>query len=283
MLYDYKMLCADAEKLSRLGAEIFSIGKSVEGRAITCVRIGGGRRRLLINGAHHGLESLTSAVIMRFLRQCLTSESIFDIRRLGSAVSLYAVTMVNPDGVEMAAHGADFMNPYHRSIIRQTGIVDFRGIWQANVHGVDLNHNYDADWQSIRRSPAPTRWGGEYPESEPETRAVASLVRAHAFDMLLAFHSQGEEIYYDFNGAVAPRSVETVRALAAVSGYTAAVPEGCAAFGGCKDWFIKEFGKEGFTVEIGRGKNPLPLEMLDEVYPPAARIIAEAWRICAEG
>ncbi len=284
MLYDYKALCSDIERLSRTnGAQIFSIGESTEGRTISCIRIGSGKRILFINGAHHGLESLTSALIMRFLKSCLCalkSDGMMfghNIRALCKRTSLYAVPMVNPDGVEMAAHGPDFTNPFHRDIIRRSGIFDFAGIWQANVRGVDINHNYDAEWQSIKKAPSPTRWGGEYPESEPETRAVTALVRSIQCDMLIAFHSQGREIYYDFNGAAAPRSEEIGEKLAKASGYKLSVPEGYASFGGCKDWFIKEFGKEGFTVEIGSGKNPLPLEMLDDVYPENTRLILTAW------
>ena len=29
--------------------------------------------------------------------------------------------------------------------------------------------------------------------------------------------------------------------------------------GGYKDWFIQEFDRPGFTVELGLGENPLPL------------------------
>jgi g-D-glutamyl-meso-diaminopimelate peptidase len=59
------------------------------------------------------------------------------------------------------------------------------------------------------------------------------------------------------------------------------MPKGTAAYGGCKDWFIKEFGKSGFTVEIGHGKNPLPMSMLDDVYEENARIILCAMNECA--
>lgn len=288
MFYTYKMLCDDIEKFSRrhVGAQIFSVGESVESRQLMCIRLGNGRRRLFINGAHHGLESITSALIMRFCTDFATAiekgECFFgsDARAISECVTLYALPMVNPDGVEMAVNGADFLNPFHRDVIRRSGVIDFTGIWQANVRGVDINHNYDAGWHCIKKSPSPTRWGGEYPESEPETRAVTALVRRCGFDMLIAFHSQGGEIYYDFNGAVAPRSVEIAGELARVSGYKAEIPTGTAAFGGCKDWFIKEFGREGFTIEVGHGKNPLPLELLSDIYEENARIVLRAMELC---
>ena len=91
--------------------------------------------------------------------------------------------------------------------------------------------------------------------------------------MLMAFHSQGGEIYYDFDGKAEKRSLDLANAFADASGYTAACPEGSAAYGGCKDWFINEFGKAGFTIEIGHGKNPLPMDKLDSVYKENAPLL----------
>ena len=106
-------------------------------------------------------------------------------------------------------------------------------------------------------------------------------VRKEQFDMLLAFHSQGREIYYDFDGMTGENSVEIAKKMAEESGYAVCIPTGTASYGGCKDWFIKEFGKEGFTVEIGTGQNPLPMSMLDEVYDENAKIALCAMHECA--
>ena len=76
-----------------------------------------------------------------------------------------------------------------------------------------------------------------------------------------------------YDGMMAENSKRIAEKMAQESGYLLSVPMGSAAFGGCKDWFIKEFGKAGFTVEIGHGKNPLPLEMLSEVYPENERLL----------
>ena len=93
------------------------------------------------------------------------------------------------------------------------------------------------------------------------------------FDMLIAFHSQGGEIYYDYDGMMAENSQRIANKMAQESGYKLSVPTGSASFGGCKDWFIKEFGKAGFTVEIGHGENPLPLDMLCDIYDENAALI----------
>lgn len=54
--------------------------------------------------------------------------------------------------------------------------------------------------------------------------------------------------------------------MASASGYKIAQPEGLASHGGFKDWFISYFGAPAFTIEIGRGRNPLPVEELEPIY-----------------
>lgn len=286
--YDYVKMCTDAEKscAEYPFAELFYIGESVMGKPIYCIKIGTGRKKLFINAAHHGLEYLTSALIMNFLFEyasAISSNAIISgicAPQLFSRTSLYAVPMVNPDGADLAIHGINFENSYHRELVKNVGILPFQNVWQANIRGVDINHNYNAMWQSIAPSPAPTKYSGEFPESEPETKAMVNLSKSLDFDMAIAFHSQGGEIYYDFNRLVAPNSYETGLKFAELSGYKLCVPNGTASFGGYKDWFIEYFGKAGFTIEIGCGKNPLPMNMLSAVYRENLPILLYALGNC---
>ena len=285
MGYDYNMLVADCDSLARNYGfcDLFCAGESIMEKKIFCLKVGEGEKKLFINGAHHGLEYLTSAFIIRFLNDycaaCAKGERFFgyDVNKLYNSVSLYAVPMVNPDGVDIAVNGIDITNPYHRKLVSMVGIHSFNKVWQANANGVDINHNYDAGWKVVKEYPSNSGYAGPYSESEPETKAIVELVRTEEFDMLIAFHSQGGEIYYDFDGSVPDASEALAMKMAQVSGYKATVPEGTAAYGGCKDWFIKEFSKAGFTIEMGRGKNPLPDEMLDKIYDENAKIILSAF------
>lgn len=281
MRYDYKKCTEEITALSGgfHFAKMDTIGYSVMKKPIYSLEIGQGEKSLFINSAHHGLEYLTAAFIMRFLKeyaQAITDKETFfgyPATEFYEKIRLFAVPMVNPDGVDIAVHGLDITNPYHRQLISCVGIHSFNRVWQANARGVDINHNYNAGWRAVKTMPSPTKYGGPYSESEPETKAIVDFIRKNDFDMLIAFHSQGGEIYYDFDGLAAEKSRKTAEKMASVSGYAVSSPEGSASFGGCKDWFIKEFGRAGFTVEIGHGKNPLPMEQLDEIYEENARLI----------
>ena len=39
-----------------------------------------------------------------------------------------------------------------------------------------------------------------------------------------------------------------------------------SSFAGYKDWFIQNFRRPGYTIEVGSGTNPLPLSQFEEIY-----------------
>ena len=199
----------------------------------------------------------------------------YPVAELAEHTTLYIIPMVNPDGVDIAVNGIDIKNGYHRRLINSAGIHRYRSVWQANAAGVDLNHNYDAAHTPGRECPSPSLYGGEIPEDQPESAAVANLIRSLEPDVLLCFHSQGREIYSHFYGRTGSGSDELLARLAKVSGYTPAEEKGTAAYGGCKDWFIKEYDRPGFTIESGSGKNPLPVSLTDSIFEENSRIILE--------
>jgi g-D-glutamyl-meso-diaminopimelate peptidase len=183
--------------------------------------------------------------------------------------------MVNPDGVDLVLNGLSPSNPNYRQLIQwNKGSTDFSTTWQANNRGVDLNHNYNAAWEQSKAGeaalgitgPGPTRYSGPYPESEPEVQAIVAFTRSHNFRLVLAYHSQGEVIYWNFQNLAPPESIPIGRALANVSGYALNEATGIASYAGYKDWFIQDFRRPGYTVEVGLGRNPLPISQFDTIY-----------------
>ncbi len=284
MGYDYNQCTKEIFELSKTAKNVgvFAIGESVMEKKIYCIEYGSGEKKLFVNGAHHGLEYITAAFLMRFLREFIRANEDgaeffgYDVKHLSEQVKIYVVPMVNPDGVDIAVNGLDITNRYHRRLISMVGIHSFNRVWQANANGVDINHNYDARWSVIEKNPSPTKYSGPYSESEPETKAICDLVRSEGFDMLMAFHSQGGEIYYDFDGLAGERERLAAVRMSEESGYPVKNTTGTASFGGCKDWFIKEFGRGGYTIEMGHGKNPLPDKQLNDIFAENAKIILSA-------
>ncbi len=271
MAYNYNLFCNELKKMPNL--KLFSFGKSLTGRELFCIKYGSGRRTLLISAAFHGTEWITSMVLMEFIKS-LSQQSFADN---SDDICLYLVPMLNPDGIEIHI-GKDKPQIEYPSFEYGKEIY-----WQANARGVDLNHNFDAAWASYKSAeaenkifaPGPTRFSGTAPESEPESRALADLVRRINPEMVMALHSQGEVIYYDFNGFVPEGSAELVKKMVSVSGYSPETPEQIASSGGFKDWFIDAFKRPGFTIEVGKGTNPLPESDLSGICEKVIPLIYE--------
>ncbi|MEI6101367.1 MAG: M14 family zinc carboxypeptidase, partial [Eubacteriales bacterium] len=159
-------------------------GRSVMNRKLYYLRMGTGSHEVFYNAAHHAMEWITSPVIMKFAEEFCRAYAFgysiegYNPRDIWSTSSIYLVPMVNPDGVDLVLNGVSSDNPYYTQLIQwNMGSTDFSHTWDTNNHGVDLNHNYDAAWKdSVEAAaelgitgPAPRRYPGPYPESEPES------------------------------------------------------------------------------------------------------------------
>ncbi len=253
------------------------IGVSLCHRPVYAYSIGNPDRKVLYAGAFHGMEWLTSLVLIKFLEDCAVSikenTEILCFRMYDFLVErgLWIIPCVNPDGVEIQLNGSKSAGGYKRLV---DTVSSDTSKWQSNARGVDINHNFAAGWQTLKRleiksgitKPGPTRYGGKHPESEPESRCIANLCRKENFCRAYAFHSQGREIYRDF-GKISPENSRLIAdILADAAKYTVSAPTGLAVGGGFKDWFVSCFKRPAFTVEIGIGENPLPTDILKDEY-----------------
>ena len=256
------------------GVNAFVIAKSILGREIEAYRVGEGKRLVAVFGAHHALESITANLAFLLINMLLgnsTQGSVNGVycQVLLSKYSFIIVPCVNPDGIEMRYHGVLNSVLAERQMRMSDG--DFSN-WQANARGVDLNHNYNYRFSEYKRVEAmlgicagATLYSGEHAESEPESHAVANLVRTVAPIAVVSLHSQGEEIFaYPKNPAVR----RVAERLCSMSGYTFGEADGTAAYGGLCD-YTGSLGIPSFTYELGRGKNPLHES---DVYPIFERI-----------
>lgn len=281
--YTYDIMERDIEGLKARYPfiEVGSAGESVLGRKLYYIRLGKGPNQVFYNAVHHSLEWITSPLLMKFTENFLKSYTNgnnirgYDLTKIWNDSSIYIMPMVNPDGVDLVLNGLRPNNPYYEELIEwNNGSTDFSKVWQANNKGVDLNHNYPAGWEESKKQaeelgitgPGPTRYGGPFPLSEPETEAVTEFVKNHNFRLVLAYHTQGEVIYWQFQNLQPPESRRIGDLFSEVSGYRMAEITGIGAYAGMKDWFIQEYRRPGYTIEAGKGKNPLPISQFNNIY-----------------
>lgn len=263
------------------------------GRAVRTLVIGNGPRKVLYTAAHHANEWITALVILKFAEvyagAIQSDGQIFDrsARALAAQTTIYMVPMVNPDGVDLVVGAVGQGTPQYRiaeHFAKNYPQIPFPEGWKANLMGVDLNLQYPAGWLQAREikfsqgftSPAPRDYVGAYPLNQAESKVLAGYTEAVDPALVLAYHTQGKEIYWKFADYDVPGARELGEKFAQLSGYALTDTPYNSAFAGYKDWFIKYFRRPGYTIEAGFGENPLPLSQFDEIYRDNLGILVTA-------
>ena len=253
------------------------------GRPVRTLVIGNGPRKVIYTAAHHANEWITTPVLLKFVEEFAeairSGGSIFgtDARRLAEQTTIYTVPMVNPDGVALVTGELTSDEEGYGEALRLAAnypAIPFPDGWKANLKGVDLNLNYPAGWLQARENkflqgytrPGPRDYVGAAPLDQPETRALAGYTEFLDPALVLAYHSQGRVIYWQFEDVFVPGARELGERFSRISGYELADTPFESAFAGYKDWFIKFFRRPGYTIEVGEGENPLPLQQFDTIY-----------------
>ena len=262
-------------------------------RPLRTLVIGRGPRKVLYTAAHHANEWITAPVILKFVEELAQAiqngGQIFGVdgKELEEQVTIYTVPMVNPDGVDLVTgviRPGQAQYEMAATLSQNYPTIPFPDGWKANLLGVDLNLNYPAGWLQAREikysqgydRPGPRDFVGRAPLNQLETRALAGYTEFLDPDLVLAYHTQGEVIYWQFQDIEVPGARELGERLAQVSGYTLDETPYESAFAGYKDWFIKYFRRPGYTVEVGSGINPLPLSEFDRIYRDNLGILVTA-------
>ena len=269
---------------------IEEIGKSVEKRTLYLLKFGKGKRNIFICGGTHACEWITVPVLMKWVREIcqirVSKQSAYkkEVIKLFEKITIHMVPMVNPDGIELQIKGLQLNHKNYKDLLKwNNGNHDF-GKWKANIRGVDLNRNFNANWEMCKETekgleitePWLDSYRGPYPESEPETIAMVNYTRQQCFDMVLSYHTQGRVIYWTYDDMYIQEAEEIGKRLAKASGYDLDIPDEHASYGGYKDWFIKVFKKPGYTIECGLGENPLPIDQFDKIYHENFKLLLAA-------
>lgn len=271
-----------------------AFGSSEMGKPLPLLTIGRGEKELLIAVCFHANEWLNIPAVLTFAETYLAAIVAggkiegADAGNLYNRTKLYIAPVVNPDGLDLVTaalqNGTVFENAF--SIARNYPAIPFPQGWKANITGTDLNLQFPANWEKAKElkyaqgfiSPAPRDYVGAAPLTAPEARAVYSLTNQHDFRMILAYHSQGNIIYWKYLDYLPPDSRRIGEQLSIASGYPLELTPEDSSYAGYKDWYIAQFNRPGYTIETGSGTNPLPIGEIRNIYAANRPLIAAALR-----
>mgnify|MGYP000119853916 CR=1 FL=1 len=168
---DYETVRAMLDALKRRfpHARLGVCGRSLGGRSIYTLSIGPQENPVLYTGGFHGQEWLTPLLLLRFFERTATAVwegddfSAIPIQDALHGRGMMIVPCVNPDGIQIALRGAQGAGPYE-ALATQISGGDFSR-WNANARGVDINHNFDAGWETLHQMERESGITGPAPRS----------------------------------------------------------------------------------------------------------------------
>jgi len=201
----------------------FTYGQSFNGYPLQAYRLGTGPSiRAIIGGIHGGYEWNTVELVSKTLEYLQETPTL-----IPDDVTLYIIPCANPDG-------------YYLSY-------DLAG--RPNGNGVDLNRNWDYEWQPTATHGTRPVNAGTAPFSEPETAALRDLILERHIEIAVFYHSALTKVFY---GAETGKSASYDLALVVseATGYpvAAGVP-GQITTGDAVDW-MSDQGLAGIEIDL---------------------------------
>jgi g-D-glutamyl-meso-diaminopimelate peptidase len=275
--YSYEILKQDISEIEHTykKVEVKSIGKTHFGRTIYGIKLGEGKRSIVLIGAHHGREWMTSMLLMKKLEgyakayQNQTDFGTFSTKILND-VSIWFIPMLNPDGVTIQQNTLEKFPYHHRKhlISMNEGFDNFER-WKANGLGVDLNRQYPTGWKELNHQPdfpSYQFYKGRKPLEAKEVKVLTQFIRKINPVIAIAYHSSGEEVFWNYhNGIHLQRDKQIAKKVSKLTGYKLAKPPKQATGGGFTDWFITHYHRPALTIEISPlvGETSPPLSVFE--------------------
>jgi hypothetical protein len=213
---------------------------------------------ILFTGVHHAREPLGAlicyAIVDELLKNYDTSEQY---RHLVDSLEIWLVPIVNPDGYEYIMQN-QLQFPWWRKNLRDN---NGDGVFDPLVDGVDLNRNYDFNWdEGGDGNPASWFYRGGSPFSEKEIQALRDLAWRENFLLGVSYHSYGESVLYPWGNYhrapdqelifdIAQRCAEKIGRLSRNGSYNVLPLNG--RVGQSSIWMYGALGTMDYIIETG--------------------------------
>nr|XP_033471454.1 carboxypeptidase B2-like [Epinephelus lanceolatus] len=172
------------------------IGSSYEKRPLYVLKLSlnsrPDKKAMWIDCGIHAREWISPAFCLWFVQYSLSFYKInSDITDILDNMDVYVLPVMNPDGYKVT-WTTNRMWRKNRSLSKTSKCI-----------GVDLNRNFDANWctEGASNDPCTEIYCGAFPESEPESEAVANFLRSHkdTVQLYLSIHSYSQMLLFPYS------------------------------------------------------------------------------------
>ncbi len=161
---------------------------------------------VLIGGMHGGYEWNTVSLAYETIDYFTAHE-----RSIPDEVSLYIIPCANPDGLAAITGHPGRFSPKH--IPKETDHGRF------NAKGVDLNRNWDCNWQSVGKWRKKTVDCGTAPFSETETLLLKKFLTEPMAHAVVFWHSAYPGVFAGHCDSTAENTLRLAEIYSKASGY----------------------------------------------------------------
>ena len=278
--YSYEIMKQDIVSIDKKYkvVKVKKIGTTHFGRTIFGIKLGKGKQNIVLIGAHHGREWITSMLLMKKLEGYANAyENQTNFGSLSTDIlddiSIWFIPMLNPDGVTIQQNDLNqFPNKHRKRLLAMNDEVENFDRWKANGIGLDLNRQYPAGWRELSKQPELPYYQfyrGKKPLEAKEVKALTRFIRKIEPEIAVAYHSAGREIFWNYrNGKHLNRDNRIANKISKLSGYELGKPPTQATGGGFTDWFITKYHRPAMTIEISPlvGETSPPLEVFESEW-----------------
>lgn len=291
--YSYREMSQDIHQIkAAYGNRIHFrvLGKSADGRNLYDVIIGNpnAKKTMLVVSNLHAREYMTAQLCMAqieyYLKNYYRSISGTVPANVFERIAVHYVPMANPDGVTISQYGIGAIRKASlRKALRKMPGASRHQYWKANARGVDLNRNYPVSYRAKYQKRGSEGYSGPYAASEPETRAIISLLskirKESKLKGVINYHAMGSIAFGGCTkrGNVRKMTAAMYRRAIALTGYgsSAGYRSGKPSVGNFREYVVYKKKVPSITLEIGVGGCPLGSKQFPSVWRKNYRLVLE--------
>ena len=223
---------------------------------------------VLFIGGHHAREPLGVEVCLYLIKYlCENFSKQPGVKQWIDESEIWFVPVLNPDGLQFALDPERKLSWWRKNCQDNNQ----NGRFDPDSDGVDLNRNYDFNWEQGGSSDVTSLYyRGPAPFSEPELQALRDLAFQQNFIFAIDYHSFGESVLYPWGNYLKPPEFHLIMNIAeelasriqkTSKAETYDLIPLDALMGQSAVWFYAEMHVLSYIIETG-----------DTYYPPENKI-----------